>query len=312
MEDVKLARYLSGEMTKEEIIHFEEEIETSNKEALLQKHKDQWNSVKQYPFVSSGKSDWADLEQRISVTEKNSSLPWILRIAAVLILATTGWFYMNTAPEMLFAETDSGEMKTIALADGSIIKLNYQSKLSYPESFSGDIRNVTLFEGEAFFKVARDETKPFRVLHGNNSVEVLGTEFNIHFRKNRSKVSVSEGKVRVKSNKFESSVILTKGFSSIILPNNAPSLASENNFSGNPSWLSERFVFKDVLLEDILSEIGFAYGFSIKLGKNVKNERITFIAKRTTTIKPILRKLLNPLSLKFSIESSKVTITKMD
>lgn len=67
---------------------------------------------------------------------------------------------------------------SLTLADGTVIRLNADSRLQYPSEFSGDSRIVYL-EGEAFFNVAKDKTKPFIVKTKKLDVEVTGTSFNV-------------------------------------------------------------------------------------------------------------------------------------
>ena len=64
------------------------------------------------------------------------------------------------------------------LSDGTRVWLNADSKLKYPVTFGNDKREVEL-EGEGYFKVTKDERKPFRVVVKKQTVEVLGTEFNV-------------------------------------------------------------------------------------------------------------------------------------
>jgi len=82
--------------------------------------------------------------------------------------------------EMLFNTITiprSGEYKLV-LSDGTKVWLNSASKLKYPVAFTGGQRKVFL-EGEAYFKVAKNEKQPFVVKTENMDVRVLGTEFNL-------------------------------------------------------------------------------------------------------------------------------------
>ena len=69
--------------------------------------------------------------------------------------------------------TKAGQRLKLHLSDGTRVVLNAESKISYPETFKGDVREVIL-EGEAYFDVARDIKKPFRVMTQNSFTEVLG------------------------------------------------------------------------------------------------------------------------------------------
>ncbi len=72
-----------------------------------------------------------------------------------------------------------GGENTVVLSDGSIVRLNSDSKLTYPVCFTGKQRTVML-EGEAFFDVAADAGHPFVVRTHYGEVRVLGTAFNIN------------------------------------------------------------------------------------------------------------------------------------
>lgn len=98
------------------------------------------------------------------------------------------------------------------LPDGSLITLNKQSKLSYPEDFTKEERCLTL-TGEAYFKVSKDPLKPFIVAAGRAKVKVLGTVFNVSaYPEKEIRVTVNEGRVL-----FFVADTLLKDTSSIVL-----------------------------------------------------------------------------------------------
>lgn len=93
----------------------------------------------------------------------------------------------------------TGREKTLYLPDGSTIVLADKSEISYLAPFSNK-RDITLI-GKAFFKVAKDKTRPFTVISSNLSTTALGTEFTVTAFKNANRIVVRlyEGKVVVKS-----------------------------------------------------------------------------------------------------------------
>src|SRR5204863_2744841 len=100
-------------------------------------------------------------------------------------------------------------VRNILLPDGSRIWLNKFSKLTWPENYGEEIRTVSL-EGEAYFEVAKNKTKPFVVVSGKIITQVLGTVFNVSQQKNGVvKVTLSEGSVLVKKDKNE--MVLSPG-----------------------------------------------------------------------------------------------------
>ena len=87
-------------------------------------------------------------------------------------------YYMPFKNEMMEISTAYGEQKRVVLPDSSEIWLNAGSTVTFPEVFANDKRLVTL-DGEAYFTVKKDTTKPFVVETSQLSVKVLGTKFNV-------------------------------------------------------------------------------------------------------------------------------------
>lgn len=110
-------------------------------------------------------------------------------------------YNMGSEPEEVQIHTLStpvGGQFRIALADGTNVWLNAASSLKFPSSFRGNERSVEI-TGEAYFEVATDKAKPFKVAFNNSSVEVLGTHFNVmaYADEAKSKVTLLEGSVAV-------------------------------------------------------------------------------------------------------------------
>ena len=87
----------------------------------------------------------------------------------------------------------------VELADGTLVYLNAESELQYPVTFIGESREVTL-RGEAYFKVTKNNEKPFIVKSEGLSVQVWGTEFNLNTLNQEGYYAATlvEGSVEVK------------------------------------------------------------------------------------------------------------------
>lgn len=121
-----------------------------------------------------------------------------LKIAATLFLIAGLTYSLKiiTSVKQITNTTAKGERREIELQDGSLIVLNSNSSITYPESF-GTTREIKL-TGEAYFKVHRDINRPFIVATHDVNVKVLGTSFNVNsFEHTDTKVSVITGKVQV-------------------------------------------------------------------------------------------------------------------
>jgi ferric-dicitrate binding protein FerR (iron transport regulator) len=94
--------------------------------------------------------------------------------------------------------TPAGGQYQLVLPDGTKVWLNAASSLRFPAGFSGQERKVEL-KGEAYFEVAENAKMPFVVQAGNNTVQVLGTHFNLMAYKEEPSTNVTllEGAVRV-------------------------------------------------------------------------------------------------------------------
>ena len=93
------------------------------------------------------------------------------------------------------AETDLGQQRRLVLTDGSTVHVNTRSQVV--ADLQKDARLVTLIGGEAFFNVAPDPDRPFRVIAGETVIEAVGTAFNVRFIDGEATVAVSEGTVAV-------------------------------------------------------------------------------------------------------------------
>lgn len=91
-----------------------------------------------------------------------------------------------------------GRRKLVKLHDGSHVKLNAGSKINYPATFNAASRKVEI-EGEAFFDVTRDESKPFLIQVSDVMIKVLGTSFNVKYFKEEHEltITVNSGSVGV-------------------------------------------------------------------------------------------------------------------
>lgn len=92
--------------------------------------------------------------------------------------------------------TAVGEQRTVALDDGSSIRMNTGTSLTV--AYTSDARRIRLIQGEAFFEVAHDPARPFSVDSTAGSVRALGTSFATRLKDRQVlEVTVAEGVVEV-------------------------------------------------------------------------------------------------------------------
>lgn len=107
---------------------------------------------------------------------------WAGGIAASVLLGVWLFFASGENKKDKAAQnvvsTRHGSKSKVELPDGTVVWLNSGSRLTYDEAFNGSLREVRL-EGEAFFEVAKDKSRPFIIHTQTLDVRVLGTAFNL-------------------------------------------------------------------------------------------------------------------------------------
>lgn len=133
--------------------------------------------------------------------------PWFARVvagAATSAIAASILFAIVPMPALIDTASDPtvqafasahGEIEEVRLADGSVLTLGADSAVEV--AIGPDSRAVVLTRGEAYFDVASDVARPFRVNAGALKVEVTGTEFDIRLGRTTVGVGVAEGAVSV-------------------------------------------------------------------------------------------------------------------
>lgn len=182
-----------------------------------------------------------------------------------------------------------GTTYQVILADGTRVWLNSESEFSYPSSFNGDKREVTL-QGEAFFEVAKDTGKPFIVRTEGMEVKVLGTSFNISCYKNEDGVSTTlvEGSVEIKTENGEEE-ILSPAERYTYNRIEKTTLLTSVNTDIYTSWLDGIYIFRDTPLSYIFKCLQRWHQFTLNYeDESLKNKRYSFDIDRNTSIDNIL------------------------
>lgn len=175
----------------------------------------------------------------------------------------------SAAVETIHKQNPWGQKSTVFLSDGSEVTLNSGSALSYPKDFSDQERVVRL-EGEAFFKVAKDAQRPFRVISKNVTTTALGTSFNVKAFESESHVSVAlvTGKVLVAHNTpldgHEGHFILKPGEQATI--GSSPEDIAKTTFDMREmtAWKDGVIYFKNASAQRVFSYLEKWYGVEIR------------------------------------------------
>ncbi|MFY0654007.1 MAG: FecR family protein [Cyclobacteriaceae bacterium] len=164
----------------------------------------------------------------------------------------------------LSKQNPRGHKSTIYLRDGSKVILNANSKLTYPDKFSFDERIVSL-EGEAFFEVAKDKDRPFKVQTGNLTTMALGTSFNINTYQDQVHVALSTGKVLVynRMDMDKTKTTLTPGQDAHYNSSNNELVKGEFDENLILGWKDQTIVFKKASEEDVIVTLENWYNVDI-------------------------------------------------
>lgn len=158
-----------------------------------------------------------------------------------------------------------GEFK-IVLEDSTEVWLNADSRLRYPEKFSNKERRVEV-TGEAYFKVAHSEERPFYVVCGSQEVRVYGTEFNIHAYSDEAEIftTLVSGSIALRTTGGnQSELLLTPGHQVVFNKDSVSATIREVNTEVVTAWRKGAFVFEEQTLEQIMRTMSRWYDFSYR------------------------------------------------
>ena len=222
-------------------------------------------------------------------------------VAAVLVAAVWGFRYFssnNGTAQSIVIASNSGT-KEVALPDGTHVWLHEGAQIEYAEGFAGKTRLVRL-DGEAYFDVASDSSKLFRVetQDRKGSVEVLGTAFNIRQNEQQTVVTVRRGRVRFAPDAQSKSVILAAG-EKAVLDKAKRQMVTEKVLTFNDlSWQAGGLEFIRTPMQQVVRDLETYYGVKINLtNTNLRNCEHT----APLTNQP-LEKVLESLSLTYQIQ----------
>ncbi|HVS95764.1 MAG TPA: FecR domain-containing protein [Puia sp.] len=179
----------------------------------------------------------------------------------------------------------------IVLADGSRIVLRGGSSLEYCADLR---RSLPVLEGEAWFGVARDASRPLTVLLGRGKeVRVLGTTFDARAVVDRGSVLLYSGSVRVRSN--TDSLLLRPG-EALEMDGFAMRRRPMSNAERTLAWRGrfaeeELFDFNNTPLADVLKAVGSWYGVRISNPDRLQGVAVTGKLPRSLPLEQLLADL---------------------
>jgi ferric-dicitrate binding protein FerR (iron transport regulator) len=204
--------------------------------------------------------------------------------------------------------TPKGGQYQVMLPDGSKVWLNAASSLHFPTVFTGTERVVTL-TGEAYFEIAANELKPFRVIAHGTEIKVLGTHFNVNSYPDEGTVNTTllQGSVMVESN----------GKSALLKPSQQAQAGEKIKVLDNVdtemlmAWKSGRFSYNNTALETIMRQVSRWYDVEVVFEEKITDTYSMDIG-RDVPLEKLFRYLERSGGVHFSIQGRKITVTRQD
>ena len=200
---------------------------------------------------------------------------------------------------------------SLTLADGTVIRLNADSRLQYPSEFSGDSRIVYL-EGEAFFNVAKDKTKPFIVKTKKLDVEVTGTSFNVmaYPSEDSIRTTLVQGGVNILTKDGRVCKLLA-GEQCVVDTASGKFVVNQVNVASFVSWIDGQFFFDNESMESLMRKIARWYDVDVIFeNEELKSELFYGTITRSDEITEVLDILVLTKTMHYEIKDRTVYIRK--
>lgn len=242
----------------------------------------------------------------------------LLKIAAsVVILVASTWFAMDLLKESYHQstgiantkeiKTTRGQFKVVSLPDGSHIRLNGSSHISFNANFAQQAERVVYLEGEAFFEVSENPDKPFVVYTRDIRTKVLGTSFNINAYQQNDNISIAvkTGKVEVKKLVSDEFIFLTPNDMAVW----KDQVLIKSTFDPELvfGWKDRILVFKNAGFSEIVSRLEEWYNVDFEVNGEFFNEG--YSAKyQNESLETVLRGLSFAGKFHYKIDEDRVIL----
>ena len=295
MQENYLAKWLSGELSKEEL----EEFKSSKEYASYERLKAASDSLAGPDFDVDQALERLHAERIVQAPKVITLNPFkkFLRVAAVIAVLLAGsYFYLSTLDATI--STEYAQHSEVTLPDNSEVFLNADSEISFSEKNWDEKRDISL-KGEAFFKVAKG--KKFTVTTDQGQVAVLGTQFNVESREDFFEVTCYEGLVSVTHNGKE--IKLPAGNSFVMVQ--GQQLNPGQPETAQPNWMDNESSFENIPLEYVFAELERQFDLKVQTDNVDINLRFTGTFSNTD-LNMALKSISSPSKLRFNLEGNNV------
>lgn len=207
--------------------------------------------------------------------------------------------------------TSIGESFPVTLSDGTKVWLNANSSITYPVSFPGNERQVTI-NGEAYFEVSHNAAKPFIVSvesFGGNAkgkITVLGTHFLVKAYGDEEGISTTLAQGSVAFEKGNNKVVLKPG-QKAQSTGEAIKVLNDVNVEKEIAWVIGDFHFAGDNVRQVMRQLTRWYGVEVAFEGREPANTFSGMISRNNKLTTVL-KLLEESKVHFRIEGKKITV----
>lgn len=213
----------------------------------------------------------------------------------------------QTTPTFNTIETPRGGKYQLILPDGTVAWLDAASSLRYPLQFANNERRVEL-SGQAYFEVAKNADKPFKVISKNQQIEVLGTHFNVNAYPEEAKLitTLIEGSVRVSLKDQNHAELLKPGEQAVLQSKRITVSAAD--IEEAMAWKNDMFIFEHDDVGTMLRKIERWYDVDFEYNHEL-DDLVTYVhLSRNKTLSETLKVLQLSGKIKFKVEGRRVVV----
>lgn len=195
--------------------------------------------------------------------------------------------------------------------DGTRVHLNYNTTLKYPSYFAEDSRTVYL-EGEAYFEIAKDNKRPFRVVTKDGIIQQYGTSFNVNTQGGAdTKVVLVAGSIGVITN-YGKEFKMNPGELAVLQSNVQEVKISKVEVEPYVAWNKGRFVFYNCSLENLMNVISNWYGKDVIFqSEDIRKMRFTGDMDRYESITPLVKAIQRVTGLEVEVTEEAILLKRL-
>lgn len=197
----------------------------------------------------------------------------------------------------------------ITLGDGTVVHLNAETELLFPDNLSELAERVVTLSGEAYFDVAHNDGQPFVVRCGDVSLRVLGTSFNVSAYPDEPdyRATLASGSIEVLCDDHRQ--VLAPGQQAVV--RDGELRVEEVDVELYTTWMHEGFRFKNGTMEEIMRRLCRWYPVDVEFAEEALKEwRFSGYIPRYADIGNVLELLTLTSNIRFEIRGDTVLISR--